>query len=66
MVMVMALIYMNCGEYEKAMDEMETILSLGIGVFNPNTIQMIPWFKPLHDNERFKALMKKYARQPAA
>lgn len=64
--MVMTFIYMNCGEDAKAMDDVEQLLSLGIGFINPNTLQMIPCFKSLHDNERFKALMKKYAVRPAA
>jgi hypothetical protein len=58
--MVMARIYANCGDYQKAMDELELVLSLNTYI-TANTLKYEPWLDPLRDNPRFKQLMADYA-----
>lgn len=57
--MVMAQVYTMVGEYDLAIDELEYHLSIP-GWSSPDFIIADPIFAPLHENPRFKALMKKY------
>ena len=58
--MVMANIYTNCGEYDKALDELEHLLSMETG-FTINFFKFEYWARPLWELPRFKELEKKYA-----
>jgi hypothetical protein len=57
--MVMARIYANCGEYEKAMNELELVLSLKTYI-TVNTLKFMPWIDPFRDHPRYRALAEKY------
>lgn len=63
--MVMAEIYSRCGEYDKALDEIEYLLSLECNV-TTFELELTPWTAPLRDLPRFKALMQQYAYNPAS
>jgi len=59
--MVMALIYTMVGEQDRAIDELDYLLSID----SPSTVHSIelnPEFEPLHDSPRFQALLEKYRR----
>ena len=58
--MVMAQIYTNCGEYDKALDELEDLLSLETG-FTINSLKFENWTRPLRELPRYKELEKEYA-----
>ena len=58
--MVMARIYTNCGEYDKALDEIEDLLSLESFV-TTNSLKFENWTRPLRELPRYKELAKKYA-----
>ena len=58
--MDMAHIYTNCGEYDKALDEIEYVLSLESEI-TINLIKFEHWVKPLLNLPRFKALANQYA-----
>lgn len=58
--MVMAKIYIICGEYDKAMDEIETVLSQNT-LPNANMLKLTPWIDPIRDNPRFKEMIKRYS-----
>jgi len=57
--MVMARIYINCGNYDKAIDELDNLLSLE-GVYAANNLKLWSWVDPLRNHTRFHELMKKY------
>ena len=57
--MVMAEIYMICGQYEEAIDQLDEVLSLGT-VVTVNDVKMNELFKPLHDNPRYQELFERY------
>lgn len=57
--MVMARIYVNCGKYDEAIDELEYLLSLE-SVNTANDLKLYLWVDPLRDHPRFQALLKKY------
>lgn len=63
--MVMARIYANCGEYDKAMDELELVLSLKTEI-TVNTLKFEHWIDPFRDSSRFRQLMADYAFNPEA
>ena len=58
--MVMAHIYTECGMYDEALDELETVLALET-YYNPNELQFNNWIDPLRELPRYKELMKQYA-----
>ena len=58
--MVMTRIYTNCGEYDKALDELEYLLSLE-SLVTPNSLKIEYWTRPLRELPRYKEMMKKYA-----
>jgi hypothetical protein len=55
----MAMIYTIVGEYEKAIDELEYVLSIPSHC-SPNYLRADPLFAPLQDIPRFQALLEKY------
>jgi hypothetical protein len=59
--MVMAAVYTQAGEIEKAIDEMEEGLSVP-GYFSPNWIRIDPLFDPLRGNLRFEQLLERDVR----
>ena len=63
--MVMARIYSNCGDYDKAMDELELVLSLKTNI-TVNTLKFERWIDHFRDHPRFKQLMADYASKPEA
>ena len=56
--MVMARIYTNCGEYDKAIDELELVLSQKTFI-TVNTLKFKHWVDPFRDHPRYKALVQK-------
>lgn len=58
--MVMAEIYTKCGDYDKAIELIEYLLSLESS-YTVNDFKMDPLLKPLQDMLEFTALMEKYA-----
>ena len=58
--MVMAQIYTNCGEYDKALDEIEDFLSFETG-YTINFLKFESWTRPLRELPRYKELEKQYA-----
>lgn len=57
--MVMARIYANCGDYVKAMDQLELVLSLKTHV-TVNTLKFKHWIDPFREQPRYLALIQKY------
>jgi len=57
--MVMAMIYTLVGEYEKAIDELELVLSIPSWC-SAKYLRADPLFDPLESNPRFVALLNKY------
>ncbi len=57
--MVMATIYVECGEFDKALDELETLLSQQTG-FTVNDFKLNPELEPLRKLPRYQEMMKKY------
>jgi hypothetical protein len=58
--MVMADIYIKCGEYDKALDQLEMLLSQRTG-FTANDFKLISYLDPLRHLPRYQEMMKKYA-----
>jgi hypothetical protein len=58
--MVMAKIYAKCGEYDKAFDKLDELLSLRT-VYTVNDIKHAQEFVPLRDLPRYQQLMQKYS-----
>jgi len=59
MVMVMAQIDVLIGNYDAAMDELETLLSIQTW-WTTTYMEADPYLEPLRQLPRFKKLMKKY------
>lgn len=59
MVMVMANIYINCGEYDKAIDELEQILALET-VFTTRALKFMPQIDKISDMPRYKEMIERY------
>ena len=57
--MVMARIYINCGRYEEAIDELEVVLSLESD-YTVNYLKFEYWIDPLRDDPRFLATIERY------
>ena len=57
--MVMAEIYINCGRYDEAIEELEFILALEER-FTVNDFKFWAWLDPIRDNPHFQAMIKKY------
>lgn len=58
--MVMASIYVECGEYDKAMDELEVLLSEQTP-FTVNDFKLNPDLEPLRKLPRYQEMMRKFA-----
>jgi hypothetical protein len=57
----MAKIYINCGKYDEAIDELDYLLSLR-AVNTANSLKLQSWVDPLRDHPRFQALIDKYEK----
>jgi hypothetical protein len=57
--MVMTDIYILSGEYDRAIDELEYLLSIE-SPFTAHTLRLEPFFDPLRNHPRFQALIEKY------
>ncbi len=57
--MVMAIIYAKCGEYDKALDEIEILLSEQTDV-SVNFLKMNGNFEPLRALPRYQDMIRKY------
>lgn len=56
----MAEIYTKCGDYDKAIEVINYLLSLESN-FTVNDFKLDPLLKPLYEIPEFQALMEKYA-----
>lgn len=63
--MVMANIYSKCGEYEKALDQIEVLLTQQT-VFTVHGARLNKYYDPLRKLPRYQEMMKKYARPPGS
>ncbi len=57
--MVMAKIYTMTGNYDKAIDELEYLLSIESWA-TPKSLRADPIFAPLQNNPRFKTVLRKF------
>lgn len=57
--MVMAAIYMKCGEYDKALDELEQLLAQQTP-YTVNDLKLNERLKPLRKLPRYQELLEKY------
>jgi len=60
--MVMAQIYTMIGEYDKALDELDYLMSIP-SLCSPAYLRADPIFAPLKDLPRFSQLAAKYGRK---
>lgn len=60
--MVMAQIYTMVGEYDKALDELDYLMSIP-SLCSPAYLKADPIFAPLQDLHRFSELVAKYDRK---
>ena len=58
--MVMAIIYVKCGDYDKALDELEELL-LQQTNYTVNDFKLNMELEPLRKLPRYQEMMKKYA-----
>ena len=58
--MVMAIIYAKCGDYDKALDELEELL-LQQTNYTVNDFKLNMELEPLRKLPRYQEMMKKYA-----
>jgi TolB-like protein len=58
-VLALAEVYVMVGEYDAAIDQLETVLSLTCPI-SPPLLEADPIWDPLRDNPRFQALLEKY------
>ena len=56
----LAQIYAMVGEYDKALEQLELLLSIP-GFLNPNNLKLAPHYKPLANNPRFIELLETYS-----
>lgn len=57
--MVMAIIYVKCGKYDNALDQVEVLLSEQTG-YSVNSFQRNSNFEPLRALPRYQEMMRKY------
>ena len=57
--MRLAIVYSMVGEQDKALDEIELLLSIPCS-FTTWHLKLSPFWDPLRDNERFQELIEKY------
>ncbi len=55
----MAQIYVQCKQYDNAIDELEYLFSFE-NEFTVNGLKFDGYFDPIRDHPRYKALLKKY------
>lgn len=55
----LALIYTMAGEYDAAIDQLDSVLSIP-GILSAHWLRVDPMFDPLRDHPRFQALLEKY------
>ena len=58
--MVMATIYVKCGEYDKALDELDELLTQQTP-FTVNDFKLNPELEPLRKLPRYQEMMRKYS-----
>jgi len=58
--MVMAEIYMNCGEFDRALEELEIALSEETFV-TVHKLKYTSWLEPVREHSEYKRLMRQYA-----
>ncbi len=58
--MVMAIIYTKCKQYDKALDELEVLLSEQTS-YSTKLLSRNSLFAPLRNLPRYQEMMKKYA-----
>jgi len=58
----LAQVYMIVGEYDKALDKVELLLSIP-SPMSVGTLEAYPIWKPLHDLPRYKEIVKKFGPQ---
>lgn len=57
--MVMAVIYVKCGKYDEAIDQLEVLLSEQTG-FTVNSFKKNSNLDPLRDLPRYQEMIRKY------
>jgi len=57
--MVMAIIYIKCGQYDKALDELEELLAQQTP-FTVNDLKLNEKLRPLRKLPRYQSLLEKY------
>ena len=57
--MVMAIIYVKCGQYDRALDELEELLAQQTP-FTVNDFKLNGKLEPLRELPRFQKLLEKY------
>lgn len=57
--MGMARIYVNCGNYDEAFDELDYLFSIEAD-WTVNDLQFFSWVDPLRELPRFKEMIEKY------
>lgn len=57
--MVMATIYVECGEYDKAQDELDELLAQQTP-YTVNDFKLNPELEPLRKLARYQEMMRKY------
>ncbi|HEX5963254.1 MAG TPA: hypothetical protein VFY42_05985, partial [Gemmatimonadales bacterium] len=58
MVAALANVYVSVGEFDAALDQLETLLALPCKVW-VEMVDVAPWFAPLRDHPRLRALLKR-------
>jgi hypothetical protein len=58
--MVMAIIYIKCGEYDKALDELDVLLAQQTP-FTVNDFKLNPELEPLRKLPRYQEMIRKYS-----
>jgi hypothetical protein len=58
--MVMAIIYVKCGEYDKALDELDELLAQQTP-YTVNDFKQNPELEPLRKLKRYQEMMHKYS-----
>jgi|CXWL01.1.fsa_nt_gi hypothetical protein len=62
--MVMAIIYVKCGKYDEAIDQLEVLLSEQTG-FTVNSFSKNSNLDPLRDLPRYQEMIRKYSSTAA-